>query len=78
MGIPVTGREEDAADIFATLMALMCTDAFADRVLANAALGWFFSDRRDRRDQRGRRTEPRRSTTTSTAWICSARTASSV
>jgi hypothetical protein len=49
MGIPVTGREEDAADIFATLMALMCTDAFADRVLANAALGWFFSDRRDRR-----------------------------
>jgi len=55
MGIPVTGREEDAADIFAALMALMCTDAFADRVLANAALGWFFSDRRDRRDQRGRR-----------------------
>jgi hypothetical protein len=52
MGIPVIGREEDAADIFATLMALMCTDAFADRVLANAALGWFFSDRRDRRDRR--------------------------
>ena len=49
MDIPVTGREEDAADIFATLMALMCTDAFADRVLANAALGWFFSDRRGRR-----------------------------
>ena len=49
MGIPVVGREEDAADIFATLMALMCTDGFADRVLANAALGWFYSDRRDRR-----------------------------
>jgi hypothetical protein len=49
MDIPVTGREEDAADIFATLMALMCTDAFADRVLANAALGWFLSDRRGRR-----------------------------
>lgn len=49
MGIPVTGHEEDAADIFATLMALLCTDAFADRVLANAALGWFLSDRRDRR-----------------------------
>lgn len=49
MDIPVTGHEEDAADIFATLMALMCTDAFADRVLANAALGWFLSDRRDRR-----------------------------
>jgi len=52
MGIPVVGREEDAADIFATLMALMCTDGFADRVLANAALGWFFSDRRDRRERR--------------------------
>jgi len=52
MGIPVVGREEDAADIFATLMALMCSDGFADRVLANAALGWFFSDRRDRRERR--------------------------
>ena len=49
MGIPVVGREEDAADIFSTLLALMCRDSFADRVLANAALGWFFSDRRDRR-----------------------------
>jgi hypothetical protein len=52
MGIPVVGREEDAADIFSTLMALMCEDGFGDRVLANAALGWFFSDRRDRRDRR--------------------------
>ena len=49
MGIPVVGREEDAADVFSTLMALMCHDSFADRVLANAALGWFLSDRRDRR-----------------------------
>ena len=49
MGIPVTGREQDAADIFSTLLALMCRDSFADRVLANAALGWFLSDRRDRR-----------------------------
>jgi hypothetical protein len=49
MKIPVVGREEEAADVFATLMALMCTDEFSDRVLANAALGWFFSDRRDRR-----------------------------
>jgi hypothetical protein len=51
MGVPVTGREEDAADIFSTLMALMCEDGFGDRVLANAALGWFLSDRRERRDQ---------------------------
>lgn len=49
MKIPVVGREEEAADVFATLMALLCTDEFSDRVLANAALGWFFSDRRDRR-----------------------------
>ena len=55
MGIPVAGREEDAADIFSILMALMCEDGFGDRVLANAALGWFLSDRRDRRAPRGQR-----------------------
>ena len=58
MGVPVVGREEDAADFFSTLTALMCEEGFGDRVLANAALGWFLSDRRDRRDrrdQRGRR-----------------------
>jgi hypothetical protein len=55
LGIPVVGREEDAADIFSALMALMCEEGFGDRVLANAALGWFLSDRRERREQRGRR-----------------------
>ena len=55
MGVPVVGREEDAADFFSTLMALTCEEGFGDRVLANAALGWFLSDRRDRRDRRGRR-----------------------
>jgi len=54
MGVPVVGREEDAADFFSTLMSLMCEEGFGDRVLANAALGWFLSDRRDRRDH-GRR-----------------------
>jgi hypothetical protein len=49
MGIPVIGREEDTADVFATLLALQSGEAFADRVLANAALGWFLSDRHDRR-----------------------------
>jgi hypothetical protein len=53
MGVPVIGREEDAADFFSTLMALMCEEGFGDRVLANAALGWFLSDRRDRRGRRG-------------------------
>ena len=57
MDIPVAGREEDAADIFSTLMALMCEEGFGERVLANAALGWFLSDRRDRRVQRVRRDE---------------------
>ena len=52
MGVPVVGREEDAADFFSTLMSLMCEEGFGDRVLANAALGWFLSDRRDRRDRR--------------------------
>jgi len=55
LGVPVVGREEDAADFFSTLMALMCEEGFGDRVLANTALGWFLSDRRDRRAQRGRR-----------------------
>jgi hypothetical protein len=53
----VVGREEDAADFFATLMALGCEEGFGDRVLANAALGWFLSDRRDRRGRRGRDAE---------------------
>jgi hypothetical protein len=55
MGVPVVGREEDAADFFSTLTALTCDEGFGDRVLASAALGWFMSDRRDRREQRGRR-----------------------
>ena len=58
MGLPVVGREEDAADLFSTLMALTCDEGFGDRVLPSAALGWFLSDRRDRRDQRAAR--PRR------------------
>ena len=79
MGVPVVGREEDAADFFSTLMALTCEEGFGDRVLANAALGWFLSDRRDRRDQRvGATTTPRRTITASTAWTCSARIPSSV
>jgi Putative metallopeptidase len=55
LDVPVTGREEDAADIFSVLMALMCEEGFGERVLANAALGWFLSDRSDRRERRSRR-----------------------
>ena len=46
MGIPILGHEENAADVFATLMALKVGDAFSDRTLINVAKGWFLSDRR--------------------------------
>ena len=48
MGLPVLGREEDAADSFATVMILAMKTMFTDRVLTAAAQGWFYSDRRDR------------------------------
>lgn len=47
-GIPVLGREEDAADALATLVSLKMANAFADRVVYNAARGWFLSEQRDR------------------------------
>jgi len=50
LGIPVIGREEDGADAFSTLMALKIGDAYEDRVLINAATGWFYSERRNRQD----------------------------
>lgn len=51
LGIPVIGREEDGADSFSTLMALKIGETYADRVLVNAATGWFYSDRRNRQDR---------------------------
>src|SRR5687767_4300521 len=51
LGIPVIGREEDAADSFSTLLALKNGAAYVDRVLLNAATGWFYSDRRNRQDR---------------------------
>src|SRR6266850_2508614 len=51
MGIPVLGHEEDAADSFATIMALKTGDRYADHVLINSATGWFYSDRRRRQDR---------------------------
>jgi hypothetical protein len=50
MGIPVLGKEEDAADALATIVALKMANAFADRVVVNAARGWFLSEQRDRKD----------------------------
>jgi len=48
MGLPVLGREEDAADGYASIMMLAMKDEFSERVLTEAAKGWFYSDRRDR------------------------------
>jgi hypothetical protein len=47
MGLPVLGREEDAADGFATVSMIWMKNAFSDRVLVAAAKGWFYSDRRN-------------------------------
>jgi hypothetical protein len=47
MGLPVLGREEDAADSFAALRMIRLGSHFSHRVLADAAEGWFLSNRRD-------------------------------
>jgi hypothetical protein len=49
--LPVLGREEDAADAFATLAGLRMGGAFSDRVLIASAYGWFLSDKRNRRQR---------------------------
>jgi hypothetical protein len=50
MGLPVLGKEEDAADALATVVAVKMASSFADRVIINAARGWFLSDQRDKKD----------------------------
>lgn len=47
--LPVLGREEDAADAYATLGALKCGSDFSHRVLVEAAKGWFMTAQRDRK-----------------------------
>jgi hypothetical protein len=47
MGLPVLGREEDAADAFAALTGLRLGGSFSDTTLTDSALGWFMSDRRN-------------------------------
>ena len=48
--LPVLGREEDAADALSTIIALKMGNSFADRVVINAAKGWFLSDQRDKKE----------------------------
>jgi hypothetical protein len=52
MGLPVLGREEDAADAFATLGLLRMRSEFSHGVLVQAAKGWFLSAERDERQGR--------------------------
>jgi Putative metallopeptidase len=49
MGLPVLGRMEDAADTFAVFMLLRMGSEFSHRALVDAAEGWFFAARRDRK-----------------------------
>ena len=48
LGLPVLGREEDAADAFATVAMLQMKTEFTHRILVNAAKAWMISDRRTR------------------------------
>jgi hypothetical protein len=48
LGLPVLGREEDAADAFATVAMLDMKTEFTHRTLVNAAKSWMISDLRDR------------------------------
>jgi hypothetical protein len=51
LDLPVLGREEDTADVFAILKALRVVGTeFAQRILVRATDAWFMSARRDRRD----------------------------
>jgi hypothetical protein len=49
MKIPILGRREGAADIFAVIQLIKLDNAFTDGVLDAAANGWFMSDRRDKK-----------------------------
>ncbi len=49
MGLPVLGRMEDAADTFAALRLIRVGSDFSNKVLTEAARGWFLADRRDQK-----------------------------
>jgi hypothetical protein len=49
LDLPVLGREEDAADSFAGLTLIHIKSEFSERVLEQAAKGWFMADRRDKK-----------------------------
>ena len=53
LGLPVLGREEDAADSFAVVTMLKVGDNLSDHILIQSARGWFMSDARAKK-QKGR------------------------
>ena len=50
MGLPVLGREEDAADSFAVVTILRIGSSFTRDILTQASLGWFLSAARDEKE----------------------------
>jgi hypothetical protein len=54
LDLPVLGREEDAADSFAIIMALQLRSEFSERVLMETARGWFLSSYRDKKAKTAR------------------------
>jgi hypothetical protein len=50
MGLPVLGREEDAADSFAVVTMLKVGSSFSRDVLVQATMGWFLSAYRDEKE----------------------------
>jgi hypothetical protein len=48
MRLPVLGREEDAADMYAALRMLNIGTSFSQHALAEASKNWFLNARRDR------------------------------
>jgi hypothetical protein len=55
MDLPVLGREEDAADSYAILLALQLAPAYSERILTDAAKAWFLSAYRSKRAGRALR-----------------------
>jgi hypothetical protein len=49
-GIPVLGKDEDAADSFAATRLIKMGTELADEVVVNAAKGWFMADLRDKKE----------------------------
>ena len=48
MNLPVLGKEEDAADAFASTRLIRMGSDVTNRVVIEAAKGWFMADRRDK------------------------------